>query len=30
MKKFFSFMSGVLMGGFLGAAIALLLAPYCR
>lgn len=28
MKKFVSFMSGVLMGGFIGATVALLLAPY--
>lgn len=28
MKKFFSFLGGVLMGGFIGATVALLLAPY--
>jgi gas vesicle protein len=28
MKKFLSFMSGVIMGGLVGATIALLLAPY--
>lgn len=28
MKKLLSFISGVLVGGFLGATVALLLAPY--
>jgi len=28
MKKFFSFMTGVLMGGLVGATVALLLAPF--
>lgn len=28
MKKFFSFMMGVIMGGLVGATIALLLAPF--
>ena len=28
MKKFLSFMSGVIMGGLVGATIALLLAPH--
>jgi gas vesicle protein len=28
MKKFLSFMSGVIMGGLVGATIALLLAPF--
>ena len=28
MRKFFSFMMGVLMGGLVGATVALLLAPF--
>lgn len=28
MKKFFSFMMGVIMGGLVGATVALLLAPF--